>query len=175
MDLKSSIRTIVDYPKSGVRFRDITPLLQNPESFRFGIDRLYQRYQNTELDGLVALDARGFLFGSALAYLLGVPLIPVRKTGKLPAETVSTDYQLEYGLNSLEIHVDALDEATRMVIIDDLIATGGTMCAAVELISQLGGETIECAVIIELVDLDGRAKLSPVPLYSLVSFHEDEA
>ena len=175
MDLKSSIRTIVDYPKSGVRFRDITPLLQNPESFRFSIDRLYQRYQNTELDGLVALDARGFLFGSTLAYLLGVPLIPVRKTGKLPAETVSTDYQLEYGLNSLEIHVDALDEATRVVIIDDLIATGGTMCAAVELISQLGGETIECAVIIELVDLDGRAKLSPVPLYSLVSFHEDEA
>ena len=92
--------------------------------------------------------------------------------GKLPAETVSTDYQLEYGLNSLEIHVDALDEATRVVIIDDLM---GTMCAAVELISQLGGETIECAVIIELVDLDGRAKLSPVPLYSLVSFHEDEA
>ena len=174
MDIKSCIRTVVDYPKAGVRFRDITPLLKNPGMFRYCVDRLYQRYQSTELDAIATLDARGFLFGSTLAYLLGVPLIPIRKQNKLPAETVSQEYELEYGTNCLEMHVDAIENNERIVLIDDLIATGGSARAAIELLEKTGGELIECAVVVELVELGGRSKISPVPLHSLVTFTEDE-
>ncbi len=174
MDLKSCIRTIPDYPEAGVRFRDITPLLKDPNAFRFCIDRLYQRYQSTELDAIAALDARGFLFGSILAYLLGVALIPIRKQNKLPADTVSTEYELEYGTSSLEMHVDSIGPSERIVLIDDLIATGGTVCAAIDLLDRIGGELIECAVVVELIELGGRSRMSPVPLHSLVTFTEDE-
>jgi len=174
MDLKSCIRTVVDYPKAGIRFRDITPLLQDGNSLRFAVDRLYHRYQNTALDGVVAIDSRGFLFGSTLAYLLGVPLIPIRKKGKLPFHAVNAKYEMEYGTSTLEMHIDALDGGSNVIIVDDLIATGGTLKASVELIEKLGAALIECAVIIELTDLGGREKLSPSPLFSLVTFREDE-
>lgn len=174
IDLKSRIRTVVDYPKPGVRFRDIAPLLNNAQSFRYSIDRLYQRYQNTALDAVVAIDSRGFLFGSTLAYLLGVPLVPVRKKNKLPFDTIQVEYELEYAANTLEMHVDALNTGSEVIVIDDLIATGGTMWASTQLIEKLGAKTIECAVIIELTDLGGREKLLPTPLYSLITFREDE-
>ncbi|MDE0310486.1 MAG: adenine phosphoribosyltransferase [Acidiferrobacterales bacterium] len=174
MDIKSCIRTIVDYPEPGVRFRDITPLLKNPSAFRLCVDRLYQRFQNTELDVIATLDARGFLFGSALAYLLGVPLIPIRKQGKLPGETVSLEYELEYGTSCIEVHADSIQQDERIILIDDLIATGGTAQAAIELLNRIGGRIVECAVVVELVELGGRSKISPVTLHSLVTFTEDE-
>ncbi len=175
MDLKSHIRTIDDYPQAGIRFRDITPLLHDGNSLRYTIDRLYHRYQNTALDGVVAIDSRGFLFGSPLAYLLGVPLIPVRKQGKLPFNTIDVEYEMEYGLSRLEMHTDALDDGSKVIIVDDLIATGGTLCAAIELIEKIGAELIECAVVIELTDLGGREKIAPSDLFSLITFREDEA
>ena len=164
----------MDYPKPGIRFRDITTLMTDAEAFRFCIDRLYQRYQNTALDAVVAVDSRGFVFGSVLTYLLGVPLVPVRKRGKLPYETVEAQYELEYGTGELELHIDALVPSSKVIIVDDLIATGGTLCAAISLIEKLQASVIECAVVIELVDLGGKAALTPVPLHSLISFHEDE-
>ncbi len=174
MDLKSSIRTIVDYPKPGVRFRDITSLLRYPEAFRYSIDLLYQHYQYTELHGLVAIDSRGFLFASALAYQLHVPLFLVRKQGKLPGQTIGANYELEYGTSRLEIHTDAFEPGSQVVIIDDLIATGGSILATAKVIHQLGGSVVGCAVVVELTDLDGRQQISPIPLHSLVSFREDE-
>ena len=175
MDLKRSIRTVSDYPTKGVQFRDITTLLKDSNAFRYCVDRLYQRYQNTSFDALAAIESRGFVFGSTLAYLLGVPLITIRKKGKLPGKTICADYQLEYGTGSLEIHVDALEDSDRVILIDDLIATGGTICAAAELVRNLGGVPVECAAIIELVDLNGRDNVAPLPLFSIVTFHEDEA
>ena len=174
MDLKSSIRTIVDYPKPGIRFRDITSLLCYPEAFRYSVDLLYQKFHSTELDGLIAVDARGFLFASALAYQLHLPLFLVRKEGKLPGETISSDYELEYATNRLEMHIDSFESGSRVAIIDDLIATGGTVMAAVELINELGGSVVACAVVVELTDLGGRDRISPIPLHSLVTFREDE-
>ena len=174
MEIKSHIRTVVDYPEPGVRFRDITPLLQNSAAFRLCVDRFYQRYQSTELDAIATLDARGFLFGSVLTYLLGVPLIPIRKQNKLPAETISIEYELEYGTSCLEVHADSIQGRKRILLVDDLIATGGTAQAAIELLQKLGGEVIECAVVIELVELGGRSKISPIPLFNLVSFTENE-
>lgn len=174
MDLKSSIRTIVDYPKPGVRFRDITSLLQFPEAYRCSVDRLYQHYQNTSLDGLVAIDSRGFLFASPLAYQLHVPLYLIRKEGKLPGDTIGADYELEYGTSRLEMHADALDTGAQIAIVDDLIATGGSICATVEVVEKLGASVIGCSVIVELTELGGREKIAPIPLHSLVTFREDE-
>ncbi len=174
MDLKSYIRTIPDYPTQGVQFRDITTILEDSNAFRYCVDRLYQRYQNTAFDALAVIESRGFVFGSALAYLLHVPLLVIRKKGKLPGKTISANYKLEYGTSSLEVHVDALEDSDRVILIDDLIATGGTVCAAAELIRKLGGDPVECAVVIELVDLNGRENIAPLPLFSLVTFHEDE-
>ncbi len=174
MDLKHSIRTIVDYPKPGVRFRDITTLLQFPEAFRYSIDLLYQHYQNTELDALVAIDSRGFLFASPLAYQLHVPVCLIRKEGKLPGDTIGTDYELEYGTSRLEMHTDALESGSRIAIIDDLIATGGSICATAEVVEKLGASVIGCSVIVELTDLGGRDKIAPILLHSLVTFRENE-
>lgn len=174
MDLKSTIRTVVDYPKSGIRFRDITSLLRYPEAYRYSIDLLYQHYQNTELDGLVAIDARGFLFAATLAYQLHVPIFLVRKSGKLPGTTIGIDYDLEYGGGQLEMQTDAFEPESQVVIIDDLIATGGTVAATAEVIEKLGGKVVGCGVIIELTQLGGRERISPIPLHCLVSFREDE-
>ena len=174
MDIKSYIRTVVDYPQPGIRFRDITPLLKDPEAFRFCIDRICQRYQNTALDAVASVESRGFFFGSIVAYLLGVPLVPMRKQGKLPVRTLAQDYELEYGANRIEMHADAVEKDQRIVLIDDLIATGGTVQAAKKLLDQAGANLIECMVVIELTDLGGRAKVSPLTVHSLITFTEDE-
>lgn len=174
MDSKLNIRTIVDYPKPGIRFRDISTLMQQPESFRCSIDRLSQHFQNTELDGLAAIDSRGFLFASAVAYQLHVPVHLIRKSGKLPGQTVGVEYCLEYGTGKLEMQSDAVHRGSQIVVIDDLIATGGTMAASIELLCKLGATVVECAAVVELVDLAGRQTIAPVPLFSLVTFREDE-
>ncbi len=175
MDLKSAIRTVVDFPVEGVRFRDITPLLKNPEVLRFTLDRFYQRYQSAELDAIVAVDSRGFIFGSILAHLLGLPLIPARKSGKLPHATITKSFESEYRKKeSLQIHRDALEESSRILVVDDLAATGGTLKAVAEIIAELGGTVVECAVVIELIELGAAQELSPIPIYSLVTFREDE-
>lgn len=174
MDLKDSIRTVVDYPKPGVRFRDITTLLQLPEAFRASIDYLYQHYQHTLLDALVAVDSRGFLFAAPLAYQLHLPLCLIRKAGKLPGDTIGVDYELEYGTGRLEMQSDALKNGARIAIIDDLIATGGSISATAETVEKLGAVVVGCSVIVELTDLGGRERIAPIPLHSLVVFGEDE-
>ncbi len=174
MDLKTSIRTIVDFPRAGIRFRDITSLLQHPEAFRYAVDQLYRHFQYTELHGLVAIESRGFPFAAALAYQLHVPLYLIRKQGKLPGKTVGADYQLEYGTSRLEMRADAFDEGSKIVIIDDLIATGGSIRATAAVVEKLGGSVVGCAVVIELTDLGGRENISPITLHSLVTFREDE-
>ncbi len=174
MDLKSNIRTIIDYPRPGIRFRDITPLLRFPEAFRYSIDLLCQHLHHTELDGLVAVDSRGFLFASALAYRLHLPLFLARKTGKLPGNTIGADFKMEYSASRIELQLDAFPPGTQLVIIDDLIATGATLSATIEVIEKLGGCVVGCAVVIELTELGGRARIAPFPLSSLVSFCETD-
>jgi len=170
MDLKSTIRSIPHWPIESVTFRDITTLMENPEAFKHACDCLFERYQNKNIDKIVAIDARGFVFGSVLAYHLNVGLVLVRKKGKLPSSTIQADYTLEYGTNTVEMHDDSLSKGERVVIVDDLIATGGTVSAAAKLVEQLGGNIVECAFVIELPDLKGREKISNYPVFSLVSF-----
>ncbi len=154
--IRNSIRTINDWPEAGVQFRDITTLLQNPKAFRRSIDILVERYCNMNIDIIAGLDARGFIFGPIVAYELGVGFVPIRKKGKLPYTTYQESYKLEYGdLTTVEIHIDAIKTGQRVVIVDDLIATGGTMIAANKLIQRLGGEVVECAVITDLIYLGG--------------------
>lgn len=157
--LKSVIRTVPDWPEKGVMFRDITPLFQNPRSMRLIMDALTHRYIDKNVDVIAGIDARGFLLGVTVAYHLNVPFVPVRKKGKLPFETISEDYELEYGKATIELHSDALKQGDRVVLFDDLIATGGTMLAAAKLIQRLGGEIIEAAAIVDLPDLKGSEKL----------------
>ena len=159
MPIKSRIRTIENYPKKGIMFRDITTLLKDPVGFRITIHELVNRYTGMKIDKVVGIEARGFIVGSPLAYLLGVGFVPVRKQGKLPFDTISQDYELEYGADRLEIHTDAINEGERVLIVDDLIATGGTAEAAVKLVKQIKGEIIECCFIIDLPDIGGRARL----------------
>ena len=159
MSIKSRIRTIADYPKPGVMFRDITTLLKDPVGFRKTIDAFMERYQGQNIDKVVGIEARGFIFGSVLAYLLGVGFVPVRKKGKLPAKTVGHDYELEYGTDRVEIHLDAISKGDRILLVDDLIATGGTAQAACTLIESMGGRIEECCFVIDLPDLGGRKRL----------------
>ena len=170
MDLASYIRNVPDFPKDGIQFKDITTLLQSAEAFRYVIDSWHERYSGKEIDGIVGADARGFIFGSALSYAMGLPFIPVRKKGKLPHDTIAAEYELEYGTDSLEIHSDAITKGQRVVLVDDLLATGGTMGAAVELVNRLGGDIVECAFVVELPLLGGRQKLEPHPIHALVEF-----
>ena len=149
-------------------------MLLDPSYFRLTVERFYHLFQNTNLDGLAAVESRGFMFGAPLACQLGVPFIPIRKAGKLPGETIAVNYQLEYDTSQLEVHIDAVKPGQHIVLIDDLIATGGTICAAIELIKKVDANPIACAVVIELTDLNGRSKVSPIPLHSLMTFHEDE-
>jgi len=157
--IRSRVRTIPDWPVDGVQFRDITPLLQNPATFRRLVDCFVHRYYEKDFDVLACIDARGFIIGGALAYELSTSLVPVRKRGKLPFETVSESYELEYGSAEVELHKDAISSGDKVLLLDDLIATGGTMLAASSLITRLGGEIIEAAAIIDLPDLGGSKKL----------------
>ena len=168
--LKSLIRDIPDFPKPGILFRDITPLLQNGPTLRTVIDRFAERYAGSRVDAVVAVESRGLIFGAPLAYRLGVGLIPVRKAGKLPAKTVRATYTLEYGEGVLEIHADSLSAGKRVLLIDDLLATGGTMGAVVSLMEQFRAEIVEVAFLVELTALGGRAKLGTHPVFAPVQY-----
>ncbi len=170
MDLKKSVRSIVDWPIQGVIFRDLTTLMKDPVALKESCDIFYERYRDKKIDKIVGIDARGFVFGAVLAYKLGIGFIPVRKKGKLPHFTIEETYTLEYGSGTLEIHHDAISDGERVVIIDDLIATGGTIGATVKLVEQLGGEIVECAFLIELPDLKGRAQVAGCPIFAIMEF-----
>jgi len=159
MVLKSKIRTIPHWPKQGVMFRDITTLLKDKEGFNLMIDQLVQRYRSREIDVVAGIESRGFIIGSALAHRLNLGFVPIRKPGKLPAEVESEEYELEYGKDKVEIHKDAISKGQNVLLVDDLIATGGTCMAAAKLIEKLGGKIVECAFVIGLPDLKGMEKL----------------
>ncbi len=171
-EIKQAVRTVADWPEQGVMFRDIMPLLQNPKIFRKIIDSFVHRYQGQPIDAVAAIDARGFIIGAPLAYELGVPLVPVRKKGKLPFQTVTQSYKLEYGEAEIELHTDAVRTGDKVLIMDDLIATGGTMLAACELVKKLGAEVLEVAAIIDLPDLKGgdALKQSGFDVYAICEF-----
>ncbi len=173
MDLKQAIRTVPNWPVEGVMFRDITTLLQNPTAFKATIDLFCDRYRPMGLDKIVGIDARGLIFGAPLAYNLGLPFVPVRKKGKLPYKTASHSYALEYGEDTVEIHEDAVQQGERVLIVDDLIATGGTIEAAIKLVEKLGGEVVECAFVIDLPDLHGKEKIKGHKVFALVEFEGD--
>ncbi len=168
--LKESIRDIPDFPKEGILFKDITPVLQNGGLFRDAIDLFVERYRDKGIDKVVGIEARGFLFASALGYRLGCGVIPVRKPGKLPFETERARYQLEYGEDSVEIHRDAIREGENVLLIDDLLATGGTMAATLDLVERLGGKVFEVAFFIELAFLNGRDRLQGKDIYTILTF-----
>jgi adenine phosphoribosyltransferase len=175
MSIKSKIRTIQNYPIDGVMFRDITTLFEDPEGLREAINLFAERYKDMQIDKIAAIESRGFLIGVPLAYLLNVGLVLVRKPGKLPAETIKQDYKLEYGSDQIEIHIDSIKEGERVLIVDDLIATGGTVEAAVKLIQKMKGEVLECCFIIDLPDIGGSRKLESMGqnVFSLCEFEGD--
>ncbi len=166
--IKQNIRDIPDFPKPGIVFKDISPVLQDAKTFQLTIDLMADALAGKNPDILIAIDARGFLFGAALAYKIGCGLSLVRKKGKLPYKTIGTSYQLEYGSNEVEMHADALEEGTRVVIVDDVLATGGTAKAAADLVTKLGGEIIAMLFFMELSFLNGRQALAPHPVNSLI-------
>ncbi len=170
--IRSHIRTVPDWPATGVQFRDITPLLQNPRAFRVLIDQFVHRYFDQRPAAIAGLDARGFIIGSVLAYELNIGFVPIRKQGKLPYTTLAESYDLEYGSATVEIHTDAVRRGDRVVLIDDLIATGGTMMAGKNLLDRLGAHVIEGAAIVDLPELGGSARLraTGLPLFTLTSF-----
>ena len=170
--LQSQIRTIADWPKPGIMFRDVTTLFENPKAWRITVDTLVQRYIDQDIDRIGALDARGFLMGSALSYAMNKPLILFRKKGKLPSKTLSQEYDLEYGSATLEVHADTMKKGDRILLVDDLIATGGTLLAADKLVRQAGAVTVEAAAIIDLPSLKGSdlLKEAGIPTYTLCEF-----
>lgn len=170
MDLKSTIRNIPDFPKPGILFRDITTMLKDAAAFAAVINQLAERYRDRRLDAVAGIESRGFIFGAALAAKLGLGFIPIRKPGKLPAQTVSEEYSLEYGTDKIEMHVDAVSPGMRVLLIDDLLATGGTMKAACGLIEKTGGTVAECCFIIELAALEGRSALIGKDIFSLLVY-----
>ncbi len=170
MNLKEKIRTVPNWPIEGVMFRDITTLLQDPQAFRAACDQFYNRYKDMTIDKIVGIDARGFIFGAVMAYKLNVGFIPVRKKGKLPAATISASYSLEYGEDVLEMHADAIKKDERVLIVDDLIATGGTISATIKLVENLGGKVVECVFLVELPDLKGREKIKGYNIFCLTEF-----
>ncbi|MCG6911259.1 MAG: adenine phosphoribosyltransferase [Deltaproteobacteria bacterium] len=170
MNLKDTIRSIPGWPIEGVIFRDLTTLMQNPAAFKDACDVFYDRYRDRGIDKVVGIDARGFVFGAVLAYRLGLGFVPVRKKGKLPYKTIEESYSLEYGENVVEMHADAIEKGERVVIIDDLIATGGTIEAAVKLVRKLGGDILECGFIVELPDLKGREKIKDEYVFAMCAF-----
>jgi len=170
MNIKDTIRSIPGWPIEEVIFRDLTTLMQNPEAYKETCDIFYNRYKEMPIDKVVGIDARGFVFGGVLAYHLNVGFIPVRKKGKLPYKTIEESYSLEYGKSIVEMHADAIEPGEKVVIIDDLIATGGTIGAAVNLVNKLGGDILECGVVVELPDLKGREKIKGQQVFSMCKF-----
>jgi len=170
--VESYIRTIPDYPKKGILFRDVTGLLEDARGLRIAVDTIVQRYTGVALDLVAGIEARGFIFGTAVAYELGLGFIPLRKAGKLPGAVVGIDYELEYGTDRLEMHADAIPAGSRVLLIDDLIATGGTANAAIQMIRGVGGEVTECCFVIDLPDLGGSARLQAmgVDTFALCAF-----
>ncbi|SIQ09089.1 adenine phosphoribosyltransferase [Marinobacterium stanieri] len=170
--VKSVIRSLQDWPEPGVVFRDITPIFKDPKAMRMVSDAFIQRYVDSDITHIACIDARGFLFGSIMAYQLNLPLVLVRKKGKLPGETIHQEYELEYGTSAVEMQSDALQAGDRVLLFDDLIATGGTLLAACTLINKLGAEVIEAAALIDLPDLQGSTRIQElgIPVYSLLAY-----
>lgn len=175
MSLKSKIRTIPDFPKKGIMFRDITTLIKDAEGFKELTDMFAARYKDKPIDYVAGIEARGFIIGGAIAYKLGKGFIPVRKPGKLPSNSISYEYELEYGKNTLEIHTDSIKKGDNVLIVDDLLATGGTALAAAKLIEQLGGTVVEMAFIVDLPDVGGRKNIEKngYKMFHLVEFEGD--
>jgi len=173
INLKQAIRSIPDFPKEGIVFRDITTLLKNPEAFKASVDALCEHFADSGANVIIGPESRGFIFGAAMAYKMGLSFVPVRKPGKLPADTESETYELEYGTDSIEIHKDAIGPSSRALMIDDLLATGGTMQAACRLIERLGGEIVGIGFLIELSFLNGREKLKNYPIFTLVDYESE--
>jgi adenine phosphoribosyltransferase len=168
--LRAGIRDVPDFPKKGIVFKDITPLLSDPALFRASIDLFLERCRGKDIDKIVGIDARGFLFGSAVAYELGVGFVPIRKRGKLPYKTEVAKYSLEYGQAEMEMHIDAVVEGERVILVDDLLATGGTSAGAAALIRKFGGRLLEAQFLIELEFLNGRKQLDPTPVISFLKY-----
>ncbi len=175
MAIKSKIRTVPHYPKQGIMFRDITTLLKDPAGFRTTVDELAQRYAGVKIDKIAGIESRGFILGAPLAYVMNKGFIPIRKKGKLPAETIGHDYELEYGTDRIEIHTDAIQKGEKVLLVDDLIATGGTAEAACKLIEKMGGEIVECCFIIDLPDIGGHKRLEKLDhkVFALCEFEGD--
>jgi adenine phosphoribosyltransferase len=169
-DLKTYIRDIPGFPKEGIIFHDITPLLQNAKAFKIAIDEMAKILEGLEIDYLVGIEARGFIFASALALKLGIGLVVIRKPGKLPYVTINASYDLEYGTDSLEVHRDAIHDGSKVVLIDDLLATGGTAAAAGKLIEQLGGKVLGHCFLVELTELEGYKKVEPHTVWSVLKY-----
>lgn len=172
-DLKQKIRNVQDFPKPGIGFKDITTLIKDATAFKQSIDALASHYNPDDIDVIVGIEARGFIFGAALAYKWGKGFVPVRKPGKLPAETIREAYQLEYGTDAVEIHNDAITPGQRVLIVDDLLATGGTVAAAANLVERLSGTIVGISFLIELSFLNGREKLNRYKVHSLVAFESE--
>jgi len=170
MDLASLIRDVPDFPVPGILFKDITTLLRNAAALREVVTRLAEQYADARVDIVAAIESRGFIFGAPLAVQLGAGFVPVRKPGKLPAQAISESYTLEYGTNTLEMHVDAIQPGQRVLVVDDLLATGGSARAAVNLVERLGGKVVGLAFVVELDFLNGRQKLTGYPVHSLVHY-----
>ncbi len=172
-DLVHSIRSVPDFPKKGIVFRDITTLLKDPLAFKEAIDIFFEHYRTKGISKVVSVESRGFIFGSALAYRLGAGFVPVRKPKKLPAESIREEYQLEYGTDAVEMHVDAIAKGERVLLVDDLLATGGTILAAAKLVERLGGGIVGLAFLIELSFLNARQRLSNYDVFSIINYESE--
>jgi adenine phosphoribosyltransferase len=170
MDLSKYIRNIPNFPKPGILFKDITPLLADTKAYRVAIEQMVKFYEHREIDAISAAEARGFLFAAPMAYLMNKPLVPLRKPGKLPYQTHKLQYDLEYGQAELQVHIDGFDAGAKVLLVDDLLATGGTLEAACKLIEQAGAKVVSCAVLVELSFLLGREKLVPHEVFSLIRY-----
>lgn len=170
MDLEKYIRTIEDFPKEGISFKDVTTLLKEGDAFKYAVKSIADKLRNLNVDIIVGPEARGFIFGAPVAYELGVGFVPIRKPGKLPSDTARYEYQLEYGMDALEIHKDAIKKGARVAVVDDLLATGGTVMSAVRLAEQLGGEVVHIAFLIELEFLNGRENLKAYDVSSIIKY-----
>ncbi len=173
MDLKQKIRNIPDFPKKGIVFRDITTLLRDGEAFRYSVDRMVEYCKGKKIDAILCPEARGFIFGAVMAYKLGVDFIPVRKPGKLPYRTCQASYDLEYGKNILQMHIDAIKKGDKILIVDDLVATGGTAKAEAELVEKMGGEVVGFCFLIELEFLNPRKILKDYDIFSLIKYESE--